>query len=59
MVKILFILSVIGFLICFIKIELYFIYKSREKFRELKEAYKDLKKSEQNLHNLFKDKRLQ
>jgi hypothetical protein len=56
--EIIFILSVIGFLICFIKIELYFIYKSRESFRDLKNAYRELKKSRTNLHNLLKDKEL-
>jgi cell division protein FtsL len=59
MKEIIYILLVIGFLICFFKIELYLIHKSREKFKELKEAYKDLKKLEQDLHNLLKEKRLQ
>jgi len=59
MIKILFILLVIGFLICFFKLEIYFIKKSKVKFLELKKAYKELKEAEFNLHNFNKDKELQ
>jgi hypothetical protein len=52
--EILFLISCIGFIWAFIKIELYFIYKSRESFRELKKAYKDLKKSKEDLQEFLK-----
>jgi len=54
MIKLLYILSIIGLIWAFIRIELYFIYKSRESFRELKEAYKDLKKSKDDLEEFLK-----
>ena len=57
--KILLIIWTILFLIAVVKIELYFLYKSREKFLELKKVYKELKKSKEDLYNLLKDKRLQ
>jgi hypothetical protein len=44
----------IGFLIAFIKIEMYFIYKSRENFRNLGTAYRELKQSRTNLEKLIK-----
>ena len=56
--EIIFILASLGLLVCFIKVEIYFIQKSRENFRELKKAYKELKEAEQDLHNLLKDKDL-
>ena len=49
MVKVFYVLSVIGFLICFIGLEIWLIYKSREKFIELKKAYKELKEAKNNL----------
>jgi hypothetical protein len=55
---IIFTLAVIGLLVCFFKIEIYFIRKSRESFRELKQAYREMKDAEQDLHNLLKDKDL-
>jgi len=56
--EIIFILSIIGLIWAFIRVEIYFIYKSRESFRELKQAYKDLKKSKQDLKEFLKDKEL-
>jgi flagellar biogenesis protein FliO len=58
MKEVYFILLVIIFILAFIKIEIYFIYKSREKFEELKKAYIDLKNIREDLHNLLKDKDL-
>ena len=57
--EIYFILLVTIFILAFIKIEIYFIYKSRKKFRDLKEAYKEYKKSREDLYNPLKDKELQ
>jgi hypothetical protein len=56
--EIIFILASLGLLICFFRIEIYFIHKSREKFLEAGRAYKKLKEAEQNLHNLLQDKDL-
>lgn len=56
--EIIFIISILVFIYCFIKIEIYFIWKSRQAFKDLKEAYISFKKSKDNLHNLFKDKDL-
>lgn len=56
--ELLFLLSVIGFIWAFIKVEIYLFKKSREKFLELKQAYKELKDAEQDLHNLLQDKKL-
>jgi hypothetical protein len=56
--EIIFILSVIGFMVAFFKIEIYFIRKSREKFLEAGRAWKELKESKDNLYNLLKDKEL-
>lgn len=39
------------FLIAYIKINIYFIYKSREAFKNLKEAYISLKKAKEDLLN--------
>lgn len=52
--KIIFILTVVGFLIGVYKIEIYLIHKSIERFRELKKAYIDLEKSKKDLYNLLK-----
>jgi cbb3-type cytochrome oxidase subunit 3 len=41
----------IGFLIAFIKINIYFIYKSKEAFKNLKESYISLKKAKEDLLN--------
>jgi hypothetical protein len=57
--EIIFILSVIGFMVAFFKIEIYFIRKSREKFLEAGRAWKELKEAEQDLHKLLKDKELE
>ena len=46
------------FLIAYIKINIYFIQKSRESFRDLLDSYRELKQSRTNLHNLLKDKEL-
>jgi len=59
MKELLFIIWVILFIIGFIKVELFLIYKSRQKFLEFSRAYKELKEAEQNLHNLLKDKELE
>ena len=56
--KLIFILAVAGFILAFFKIEVWLIHKSRENFRNLKEAYKELKESKEDLHNLLKDKEL-
>ena len=48
----------IVFLIAFFKIEIYFIQKSRESFRDLVNSYRELRQSRTNLHNLLKDKEL-
>jgi len=53
--EIIFILASLGLLICFIKVEIYFIQKSRENFRELKQAYKELKEAEQELKKIIKE----
>lgn len=39
------------FLIAYIKINIYFIYKSKESFKNLKEAYISLKKAREDLLN--------
>ena len=57
--KIIFILSVIGFLIGVYKIEIYLIHKSMERFRELRRLYIDLEKTKKELYNLLKSKELQ
>lgn len=51
-------LAVIGFIWASYKIEIYFIRKSRESFRELKQAYKEMKEAKQDLHNLLGGKDL-
>ena len=58
MKEIIYILASLGLLVCFIKVEIYLWQKSRENFRELKQAYKKWKEAEQDLHNLLKDKDL-
>jgi len=58
MKEIIYILASLGLLICFIKLEIYLWLKSREKFLEAGRAHKEMKKAEQNLHNLLKDKDL-
>jgi len=40
---------VIVFLVCFIKLELFFIRKSKERFEDLKKAYKDYKEAKDNI----------
>jgi hypothetical protein len=49
-----YLLLVAGLMIAFIKVELYFIYKSRENFRNLGTAYRELKQSRTNLEKLIK-----
>jgi len=49
MKEIIYILASLGLLVCFIKVEIYLWQKSRENFRELKEAYKELKEAKENL----------
>jgi cbb3-type cytochrome oxidase subunit 3 len=46
---------VIVFLICFIRLEFYFFQKSKERFIDLKKAYKEFKEAKEDLHNLLKD----
>jgi len=57
--KIIFILAVLLFLVAFIRLEIYFIQKSREKFRDLGRAYKELKEIKKGLYNLLKDNKIQ
>jgi uncharacterized membrane protein len=52
MIKLFYILAVIGFLICFLGLEIWLFKKSKEKFLELKQSYKDLKNAQQNLKDL-------
>jgi len=40
---------VIVFLVCFIKLEIYFIHKSKEQFNELKKVYKDYKEAKESI----------
>jgi len=40
---------VIVFLVCFIKLELFFIRKSKERFEDLKKAYKDYKEAKDSI----------
>jgi hypothetical protein len=40
---------VIVFLVCFIKLELFFIRKSKERFEDLKKAYKDYKEAREDI----------
>ena len=51
-----FLISVIGFLICFVEIELYFIHKSIERFKELAGAYKKYKQAKTELEAILYDK---
>ena len=44
----------IVFLIAFFKIEIYFIQKSRENFRDLVNSYRELKQSRTNLEDFIK-----
>ena len=46
---ILFILSVIGFIISFIMVEIFFIKKSKQKILEAIKAYRELKEAEKTL----------
>jgi hypothetical protein len=48
----------IGILIILCYILDYFWIKTKKNIKEIKEAYKDLKDAEDNLHNSFKDKGL-
>jgi len=50
---IIYLLLVAGLMIAFIKVELYFIFKSREKFNELKKAYAELKQTRKDLEDLL------
>lgn len=50
----LYIISVMGLLVCFVMIERFFIKKSIKTFKELKEAYQDLKKSKEDLEKFLK-----
>jgi len=50
----LFLILLIIWLTAFIKIELWLLYKSKEKIKEAIEAYRELKKSKQDLEDLFK-----
>jgi cbb3-type cytochrome oxidase subunit 3 len=45
---------VIVFLVCFIKLEIYFIHKSKERFNELKKAYIDYKEAKENIKEYMK-----
>jgi hypothetical protein len=56
--KILYMALVILFLICFYKINLYFIRETGKRFLELKNEYRELKESREDLYNLLKDKEL-
>jgi len=58
MIILLYIIAVAGFVLAFLKISIWLIQKSRENFRELDRAYMELKHSEEDLHNLLKDKDL-
>ena len=49
-----FLISVMGFLICFVKIELYLIHKSIERFEDLAGAYKEYKQAEKDLKEKVK-----
>lgn len=40
---------IIVFLVCFVKLEIYFIYKSKERFIDLKKAYKEFKEAERDI----------
>ena len=51
-----FFIWVIGFLYSIIRIEGYFIYKSIEKFKELKEIYGDLQINKKELNNYINRK---
>lgn len=54
MIKLFYILSILGFIWASVMVEIFFIKKSREKFIELKEAYKDFKKSKEDLEEFIK-----
>ncbi len=56
--EIIIILAIIGLVWVFIKIEIWLICKSREKFLDLGRAYKELKNSREDLYNLLKSKEL-
>ena len=47
------------FLICFYKINIYFIRETGKRFLELKNEYRELKDSREDLHNLLKRKELE
>jgi len=49
MIKLFYILSVMGFIISFIMIEIFFIKKSKQKILEAIETYKELKEAEKTL----------
>jgi hypothetical protein len=49
---------IIVFIIAFFKIEIYFIHKSCKKFKELKQAYRELKEAKKDLYNILKTKEL-
>ena len=50
----LFLILLIIWLTAFIKIELWLLYKSKEKIKEAIEAYRELKKSKQDLEDFIK-----
>jgi hypothetical protein len=54
-----YILAVAGFIWAFIRVELYFIRQTREKFLEIRGMFLELKILRDNLYNSMKDKRLQ
>lgn len=54
MKDLLFIIWAILFLIGFVKVEAYFLFKSRQAFKELKNAYIDYKKAKKDLEEFLK-----
>jgi len=50
----LFLIWLFIFLLAFVKIEIWLFYKSKEKIKEAIEAYRELKKSKQDLEDFIK-----
>lgn len=53
--EIIFIISVLGFIYCFIKIEIYFIHNSISAFKDLKKARQDLDREKSDLEQYMRD----
>jgi len=52
--EVIFVISVLGIIYCFIKIEIHFIHKSISAFKDLKKAIQDLERENKNLEQYIR-----